>query len=88
MMCWNVVIGGQEIAKTAKGLLSYHPPLFGREGLLAAARRLGDFGVPECGELRIGVGAGLKASAHRQKEVRKLPKLAGEAVTKLTPNLH
>jgi predicted membrane protein len=37
MMRWNVVIGGQEIAKTAKGLLSYHPPLFGREGLLAAA---------------------------------------------------
>jgi len=37
MMRWNVVIGGQEIAKTAKGLLGYHPPLFGREGLLAAA---------------------------------------------------
>jgi Ni/Fe-hydrogenase subunit HybB-like protein len=37
MMRWNVVIGGQEIAKTGKGLLSYHPPIFGREGLLAAA---------------------------------------------------
>jgi Ni/Fe-hydrogenase subunit HybB-like protein len=37
MMRWNVVIGGQEIAKTGKGLLAYHPPIFGREGLLAAA---------------------------------------------------
>ena len=37
MMRWNVVIGGQEIAKTGKGLLVYHPVLFGREGLLAAA---------------------------------------------------
>jgi len=36
MMRWNVVIGGQEIAKTGKGLLVYHPELFGREGLLAA----------------------------------------------------
>ena len=37
MMRWNVVIGGQEIAKTGKGLLAYHPAIFGREGLLAAA---------------------------------------------------
>ena len=37
MMRWNVVIGGQEIAKTGKGLLTYHPMLFGREGILAAA---------------------------------------------------
>jgi predicted membrane protein len=37
MMRWNVVIGGQEIAKTGKGLLSYHPLFFGRESLLAAA---------------------------------------------------
>jgi len=37
MMRWNVVIGGQEIAKTGKGLLSYHPLIFGREGILAAA---------------------------------------------------
>jgi Ni/Fe-hydrogenase subunit HybB-like protein len=37
MMRWNVVIGGQEIAKTAKGLLSYQPLIFGREGILAAA---------------------------------------------------
>jgi predicted membrane protein len=36
MMRWNVVIGGQEIAKTGKGLLEYHPALFGREGILAA----------------------------------------------------
>lgn len=36
MMRYNVVIGGQEISKTAKGLLAYHPPIFSREGLLAA----------------------------------------------------
>jgi predicted membrane protein len=36
MMRYNVVIGGQEIAKTGKGLLAYQPPIFGREGLLAA----------------------------------------------------
>jgi Ni/Fe-hydrogenase subunit HybB-like protein len=36
MMRWNVVIGGQEIAKTGKGLLTSHVPLLGREGLLAA----------------------------------------------------
>jgi Ni/Fe-hydrogenase subunit HybB-like protein len=35
-MRWNVVIGGQEISKTGRGLLSYVPELFGREGLLAA----------------------------------------------------
>ena len=37
MMRWNVVIGGQEIAKTGKGLLSYQMLFFGREGLLVAA---------------------------------------------------
>jgi Ni/Fe-hydrogenase subunit HybB-like protein len=37
MMRWNVVIGGQEIAKTGKGLLTYHPAIFGFEGILAAA---------------------------------------------------
>jgi Ni/Fe-hydrogenase subunit HybB-like protein len=37
MMRYNVVIGGQEISKTGKGLLAYHPPILGREGLLAAA---------------------------------------------------
>jgi Ni/Fe-hydrogenase subunit HybB-like protein len=36
MMRYNVVIGGQEIAKTGKGLIAYHPTMFGREGLLAA----------------------------------------------------
>ncbi len=36
MMRWNVVIGGQEIAKTGKGLLSYQMPLFGKEGALMA----------------------------------------------------
>jgi Ni/Fe-hydrogenase subunit HybB-like protein len=36
MMRYNVVIGGQEISKTGKGLLAYHPPIFDREGLLAA----------------------------------------------------
>ncbi len=36
MMRWNVVIGGQEISKTGKGLLEYQPILLGREGLLAA----------------------------------------------------
>jgi Ni/Fe-hydrogenase subunit HybB-like protein len=34
MMRWNVVIGGQEISKTGKGLLSYHLPFWGREGVL------------------------------------------------------
>jgi len=37
MMRWNVVIGGQEIAKTGKGLLSYHPLVVGQESLLTAA---------------------------------------------------
>jgi predicted membrane protein len=36
MMRWNVVIGGQEISKTGKGLLSYHMPLLGKEGALMA----------------------------------------------------
>jgi Ni/Fe-hydrogenase subunit HybB-like protein len=36
MMRWNVVIGGQEISKTGKGLLAYHLPLLGREGALVA----------------------------------------------------
>jgi predicted membrane protein len=37
LMRWNVVIGGQEIAKTGKGLLSYPMPLWGRESLISAA---------------------------------------------------
>jgi predicted membrane protein len=36
MMRWNVVIGGQEISKTGKGLLSYNLPLLGKEGALVA----------------------------------------------------
>jgi Ni/Fe-hydrogenase subunit HybB-like protein len=36
MMRYNVVIGGQEIAKTGHGLIAYIPPLLGREGALAA----------------------------------------------------
>ena len=35
-MRWNVVIGGQEISKTGKGLLFYHMPFFGKEGALVA----------------------------------------------------
>jgi len=36
MMRWNVVIGGQEIAKTGKGLLNYHLLILHKEGLLVA----------------------------------------------------
>ncbi len=36
MMRYNVVIGGQEISKTGKGLIAYHPTILGREGMLAA----------------------------------------------------
>lgn len=36
MMRWNVVIGGQEISKTGKGLLDYRLLFFHKEGLLAA----------------------------------------------------
>jgi len=37
MMRFNVVIGGQEIAKTGKGLLYFPWEIFGREGVLTAA---------------------------------------------------
>ena len=37
MMRWNVVIGGQEISKTGKGLLFYQLPLLGKEGALMSA---------------------------------------------------
>ncbi len=37
MMRFNVVIGGQEIAKTGKGLLEFPWEFFGRDGVLAAA---------------------------------------------------
>lgn len=36
LMRWNVVIGGQEISKTGKGLLSYHMPMFGHESFMSA----------------------------------------------------
>jgi Ni/Fe-hydrogenase subunit HybB-like protein len=36
-MRWNVVIGGQELSKTAKGILTYTPPIWGREGVVWAA---------------------------------------------------
>jgi Ni/Fe-hydrogenase subunit HybB-like protein len=35
-MRWNVVIGGQEIAKTGKGLVTYHMLFWHREGLVTA----------------------------------------------------
>ena len=42
-MRWNVVIGGQELSKTMEGLLTYHIPFWGREGLLAV---VGVFSAP------------------------------------------
>jgi predicted membrane protein len=36
MMRWNVVIGGQEISKTGKGLLEYAMQIRGKEGLISA----------------------------------------------------
>jgi Ni/Fe-hydrogenase subunit HybB-like protein len=36
MMRWNVVIGGQQLSKTGKGLLFYDMPLLGQEGALMA----------------------------------------------------
>jgi len=36
MMRWNVVIGGQEIAKTVKGILEYQIVILHREGLVTA----------------------------------------------------
>ncbi len=41
MMRYNVVIGGQEISKTGKGLLAYHPPIFGRDGLVGGRHSAG-----------------------------------------------
>lgn len=40
MMRWNVVIGGQEIGKTGKGLLTYVMPLWGHESLISATSLL------------------------------------------------
>ncbi|MBI4938839.1 MAG: polysulfide reductase NrfD [Nitrosomonadales bacterium] len=36
-MRWNVVIGGQELSKTMRGLLTYHPEVLGRESLFTVA---------------------------------------------------
>ena len=36
-MRWNVVIGGQELSKTMRGLLIFHPEVFGRESLMVVA---------------------------------------------------
>jgi len=36
-MRWNVVIGGQELSKTLKGLVTYRPELLGRDGVLTSA---------------------------------------------------
>lgn len=36
LMRWNVVIGGQEISKTGKGLLTYPMAMFGHESLFSA----------------------------------------------------
>lgn len=36
-MRWNVVIGGQELSKTMRGLMTYHPEVFGRESLFTVA---------------------------------------------------
>jgi hypothetical protein len=40
-MRWNVVIGGQELSKTAKGILTFIPGLWGREGVVWGATVLG-----------------------------------------------
>jgi predicted membrane protein len=37
MMRWNVVVGGQEISKTGKGLLTYIMPWFGHESIVSAS---------------------------------------------------
>ena len=36
-MRWNVVIGGQELSKTMKGLVTFYPEVYGRESLLVVA---------------------------------------------------
>ena len=36
LMRWNVVIGGQEISKTGKGLLTYEMPFWGHESFVSA----------------------------------------------------
>ena len=36
-MRWNVVIGGQELSKTMRGLMTFHPEAYGRESLMTVA---------------------------------------------------
>jgi Ni/Fe-hydrogenase subunit HybB-like protein len=36
-MRWNVVIGGQELSKTMRGLMIFHPEVFGRESLFTVS---------------------------------------------------
>jgi len=36
-MRWNVVIGGQELSKTMRGLLTFYPETHGRESLITVA---------------------------------------------------
>jgi len=36
-MRWNVVIGGQELSKTMRGLMTFHPEVYGRESLMTVA---------------------------------------------------
>jgi Ni/Fe-hydrogenase subunit HybB-like protein len=36
-MRWNVVIGGQELSKTMRGLLTYYPEVYGRESLVTVS---------------------------------------------------
>ncbi len=36
-MRWNVIIGGQELSKTMRGVLTYYPPVLGRDGIVTLA---------------------------------------------------
>ena len=36
-MRWNVVIGGQELSKTMRGLVTFHPEVYGRESLVTVS---------------------------------------------------
>lgn len=36
-MRWNVVIGGQELSKTMRGLITFHPEVWGRESLVTVS---------------------------------------------------
>jgi predicted membrane protein len=36
-MRWNVVIGGQELSKTMRGLMTFYPEAYGRESLITVS---------------------------------------------------